>query len=227
MPSIEIRRLSPGDEHLLDNVADDVFDEAVDPVRLAACLASPGHLLFVALDHGQGVAQAAAMVHRHPDKASELYVDEIGVSPAWQRRGIATRIMDALLLPGAKRVARRPGLAPNWTMSPPGRFTLHARRQQGRRKPSSCMSTISTETADRLGVECLCACPRGTRPGYKNPGARPGFLSCGSAPIRICRLGQTAHRWSSGRPRQQQSLRTCRNCRNRCSDTRTGRSGSR
>ncbi len=100
MPSINIRRLQPGDEHLLDNVADEVFDEAVDPTRLAACLASPGHLLFVALDDGQVVAQAAAIIHRHPDKATELYVDEVGVSPAWQRRGIANLLMDALFAAG-------------------------------------------------------------------------------------------------------------------------------
>ncbi|MBB6465768.1 aminoglycoside 6'-N-acetyltransferase I [Aminobacter lissarensis] len=100
MPPIEIRRLRPVDEHLLDNVADDVFDEPVDDARLKACLASPGHLLFVALDDGQVVAQAAGMIHRHLDKPTELYVDELGVSPAWQRRGIANRLMDALFAAG-------------------------------------------------------------------------------------------------------------------------------
>ncbi|MBT1158932.1 GNAT family N-acetyltransferase [Aminobacter anthyllidis] len=127
MPSIEIRRLRSGDEHLLDTVADDVFDEPVDHARLTACLASPGHLLFVALDEGQVVAQAAAMVHRHPDKPSELYVDEVGVSPAWQRRGIANRLVDALFAAG-----RELGCAEAWLGTEPD--NLPARALYERRK---------------------------------------------------------------------------------------------
>ncbi|CAI2932337.1 protein of unknown function [Aminobacter niigataensis] len=44
MPSIEIRRLLPGDEVLLDNVAPPAPPE--------------GHMLFVARDDGRVVAQA-------------------------------------------------------------------------------------------------------------------------------------------------------------------------
>ncbi|WP_395449295.1 GNAT family N-acetyltransferase [Aminobacter sp. UC22_36] len=130
MPSIEIRRLQPGDEHLLDSVAADVFDEPVDAARLKACLASSGHLLFVALDDGQVVAQAAGMVHRHPDKPSELYVDEVGVSPAWQRRGIANLLMDALFAAG-----RELGCAEAWLGTEPD--NVPARALYERRKESA------------------------------------------------------------------------------------------
>lgn len=127
MPAIEVRRLHPGDERLLDTVAPEVFDETVDPARLKACLASPGHLLFVALDDGQVVAQAAGMIHRHVDKPSELYVDEVGVSPAWQRRGIANLLMDALFAAG-----REAGCAEAWLGTEPD--NLPARALYDRRK---------------------------------------------------------------------------------------------
>ena len=38
---VEIRRLGPGDGHVLDRVAAEVFDEPVRPDRLAAYLAQP------------------------------------------------------------------------------------------------------------------------------------------------------------------------------------------
>jgi ribosomal protein S18 acetylase RimI-like enzyme len=136
MPPIEIRRLGPGDERLLDTVAADVFDEPVDPLRLKACLASPGHLLFVALDDGQVVAQAAGMIHHHVDKPSELYVDEVGVSPAWQRRGIANLLMDALFAAG-----REAGCAEAWLGTEPDNLPARA-LYDGRKEPAEPVETF-------------------------------------------------------------------------------------
>lgn len=90
---VEILRLGPGDAHVLDRVAPEVFDEPVRADRLAAYLAEPGHVLFVALKDGEVVAQVACVIHRHPDKATELYVDEVGVTPALHRQGIAKRMV--------------------------------------------------------------------------------------------------------------------------------------
>jgi ribosomal protein S18 acetylase RimI-like enzyme len=93
----QIRQLTAGTaELLLQHVAPDVFDEPIDPARLAKYVAAPGHVMFLALDDGQVVGQLAAVMHHHPDKPAELYIDEVGVSPAWQRRGIARRLMDAI-----------------------------------------------------------------------------------------------------------------------------------
>ena len=92
--AIEIRRLGPEDAPILERIAADVFDEPVRPDRLAAYLAEPGHHLWVAIADGQVVAQAAAVVHRHPDKPTEFYVDEVGVTPALQRQGIARRMLE-------------------------------------------------------------------------------------------------------------------------------------
>jgi ribosomal protein S18 acetylase RimI-like enzyme len=97
---IEIKRLSERDAAILDRVADDVFDEAVDPKRLRTYLAAPGHLMLVALANGEVVGQVAAVIHRHPDKPTELYIDEIGVTPALQRQGLARRMLDEVFALG-------------------------------------------------------------------------------------------------------------------------------
>jgi aminoglycoside 6'-N-acetyltransferase I len=97
---VEIRQVGPGDAALFERVADDVFDKPVDPGRLAAYLAAPGHYMIVALHAGEIVGQVAAVIHRHPDKPTELYIDEVGVTPRLQRQGIARRMLDAMLALG-------------------------------------------------------------------------------------------------------------------------------
>ncbi|TPM30159.1 GNAT family N-acetyltransferase [Mesorhizobium sp. B2-3-4] len=94
--NVNIRRLYPGDDALVMRIAPDVFDEPVRPDRLAAYLAAPGHFMVVAFADGLVVGQCAAVIHRHPDKVSELYIDEVGVSPAFQRQGIARKMLDAM-----------------------------------------------------------------------------------------------------------------------------------
>ena len=106
---IETRRLTLADAALLDHVADGVFDEAIDPERVAAYLSEPGHLMLVALLDNEIVGQVAAVIHRHPDKPSELYIDEVGVAPLLQRRGIARRLLDEMFALG-----RQLGCAESW-----------------------------------------------------------------------------------------------------------------
>jgi aminoglycoside 6'-N-acetyltransferase I len=99
--TVVIRRVLPGDEALLERIADDVFDHPVDVAVLSRFLAAPGHHLVVALADGEVVGQAAAMLHRHPDgRPVELYVDELGVAPSHRRQGIARRLLDELLALG-------------------------------------------------------------------------------------------------------------------------------
>src|SRR5262245_33352485 len=97
---LEIRQVGPGDAGLFERVAVDVFDVPMDARRLAAYLAEPCHYMLVALLAGEVVAQVAAVVHRHPDKPTELYVDEVGVTPALQRQGIARKMLDRMFALG-------------------------------------------------------------------------------------------------------------------------------
>ena len=99
---IEIKRVRPGDEGLFARVAEAVFDAPVDPARLSAYLAEPGHHMIVALHADEIVGQVAAVVHRHPDKPAELYIDEVGVTPALQRRGIAGKMLDEMFALGKR-----------------------------------------------------------------------------------------------------------------------------
>jgi len=94
---IETRRVTVADAALFARVAPEVFDAAVDPARLPAYLAAPGHLMVVAMHEDKIVGQIAAVIHRHPDKATELYIDEVGVTPALQRRGIGHRLLREML----------------------------------------------------------------------------------------------------------------------------------
>src|SRR4051812_22589225 len=94
--TIEIRRLGPGDVAAFDRVAEDVFDHAIDRGRLAQYLATPGHYFIGAFALGEMVGQLAAVLHRHPDlRPVELYIDEVAVAPAFRRRGVAARMIDA------------------------------------------------------------------------------------------------------------------------------------
>ena len=118
---MEIRRLFPGDDALVMQVAEDVFDEPVRPDRLPAYLREPGHFMIVALADGLVVGQCAAVVHRHPDKVSELYIDEVGVSPAFRRQGIARKMLDAMFA-----IGREHGCEQAWVGTEPDNVAARA-----------------------------------------------------------------------------------------------------
>ena len=77
-----------------------MFDEPVDSKRLAAYLAEPGHYMIVAIADGVVIGQCAAVIHRHPDKVTELYIDEVGVAGGFRRQGVARRMLDAMFALG-------------------------------------------------------------------------------------------------------------------------------
>ncbi|MBA2398787.1 MAG: GNAT family N-acetyltransferase [Bradyrhizobium sp.] len=100
--TIDIVRLTPDNAALLARVADDVFDDEIVPQRLAAFLAEAGHLMLIAVDEDLVVGQVAAVVHRHPDQLTELYVDNLGVTPSHRRQGIGRRLIEEMLALGRK-----------------------------------------------------------------------------------------------------------------------------
>lgn len=98
--NFQIVRIIPETTALLENIADDVFDDAIKPDLLSAYLSDPKNFMFVAVADGQVVGQARGMHHLQPDRATELYVDNLGVCPAYRRQGIATALMKALIEAG-------------------------------------------------------------------------------------------------------------------------------
>ncbi len=98
-----IRRMKAGDEAAFHSIAPDVFDEPIDPARLHAYLREPGHLMVLAFDGDLIVGQCVGIIHRHPDKPTELYVDEVGTASTHLRMGIARLMLDELFAWGRER----------------------------------------------------------------------------------------------------------------------------
>jgi ribosomal protein S18 acetylase RimI-like enzyme len=94
--SFGVKRVGPGDEALFQRIAPDVFDEPIHAERMPTYLRTPGHLMVLALEEGVVVGQCAAVIHKHPDKPDELYIDEVGTASTHLRRGIATAIMNEM-----------------------------------------------------------------------------------------------------------------------------------
>lgn len=92
-----MRVLGPADGDLLTRVADGVFDHDVSPRWSAEFLADPRHHLAVALDEGVVVGMASGVHYVHPDKAPQLWINEVGVAPSHHRRGIGRQLIEALV----------------------------------------------------------------------------------------------------------------------------------
>jgi aminoglycoside 6'-N-acetyltransferase I len=107
-----VRLLEPGDVAVLARVAPEVLDRGVVPRLAAEFLADPRHHIAVAVDDGLVVAFASGVHYVHPDKPAELWINEVGVSPAHRRRGLGAAVVDALLDEG-----RRIGCVNAWVLT--------------------------------------------------------------------------------------------------------------
>ena len=99
--SIDVRLLHADDLSLLSSVAPDVFDDPIDAAACREFLRDPRHRLLVAIDAGTVIGFVSAVIYVHPDKPRpELWINEVGVAPGHQGRGIGRRLMDATLAAG-------------------------------------------------------------------------------------------------------------------------------
>jgi ribosomal protein S18 acetylase RimI-like enzyme len=94
---ITIRRLGPEDASVLTRVAEGVFDDKVKPGQVKRFLAAGSHEILVALSGDLVVGMITGVVHLHPDKNPQFWINEIGVGGDWQRRGIGTRMLRDML----------------------------------------------------------------------------------------------------------------------------------
>jgi ribosomal protein S18 acetylase RimI-like enzyme len=119
MTQITIRILGSNDRGVLDKVAPDVFDRDVDPRWSAQFFADRRHHIAVAIDESGTVVGMASGVHYvHPDKAPEMFINEVGVAPTHQGMRIGTRVMQALL-----DRARSIGCVTAWVLTSPTNAT--------------------------------------------------------------------------------------------------------
>jgi aminoglycoside 6'-N-acetyltransferase I len=98
---VNLTQITAANTHLLTRTAPDVFDEAIDPARLAAFVAADGHFMAVAMDGDVAIAQIRAMVQHQPDAPPVLYIDNLAVTDAYQSRGIGRSLVQSALAWGA------------------------------------------------------------------------------------------------------------------------------
>ena len=110
--AIEIVRLTPSNIALLNCVGEDVFDDDIVPAQAAAYAAAPGHMMLIALDGDLVVGQIAGMIHYGINHPPELYIDNLGVEPSHQRRGIAKSLLEQLV-----ELGRSQGCTQAWVLT--------------------------------------------------------------------------------------------------------------
>jgi aminoglycoside 6'-N-acetyltransferase I len=109
---LEIRTLRAGDAHVLRGVADGVFDAPIDDGLASEFLADPRHHLCVGIENGIVVGFASAVHYVHPDKPPQLWINEVGVSPSHQGRGVGKKVLSALLA-----IGRELGCSEAWVLT--------------------------------------------------------------------------------------------------------------
>lgn len=95
--TIDIVALSAANTSLLERVAVDVFDNAIDASQVDAFVADPRHVMFLALDGDLVVGMASAVEYFHPDKRPQMWINEVGVASTHRRRGIGRALTESLI----------------------------------------------------------------------------------------------------------------------------------
>jgi ribosomal protein S18 acetylase RimI-like enzyme len=134
-PGLSIRRLGPADEGLLER-AGPLFDGQPIPAVSTAFLNEPGHHLLVAMLAGEPVGFVTGVEMLHPDKGREMFLYELGVAEGFRRRGIATRLVEAL-----RRLAKEHRCYGMWVLADTGNAAALAtyRRAGGQAVPAGTM----------------------------------------------------------------------------------------
>jgi aminoglycoside 3-N-acetyltransferase I len=90
-----------------------LFDDPPQPEFVTRFLGSPGHHLLFAFDEaGRPVGFISGVELTHPDKGTEMFVNELGVDEAARNRGVGTSLVEALGV-----IARDAGCYGMWVIS--------------------------------------------------------------------------------------------------------------
>ena len=101
---IQVKLLDRDEADLLSQVAPEVFDDPIDPPVARAFLDDDRHHLAVAVEAGRIVGFVSAVLYLHPDKPRpELWINEVGVAPTHQGRGLGKAMLKLILQSGRQR----------------------------------------------------------------------------------------------------------------------------
>jgi ribosomal protein S18 acetylase RimI-like enzyme len=92
---LEIRRLG-ADDLALVHAAQHLFDSPPQADATRRFLNSTDHHLLLAFDDGRPVGFVSGAELTHPDKGTEMFLNELGVDEPFRRRGIARQLVNAL-----------------------------------------------------------------------------------------------------------------------------------
>jgi aminoglycoside 6'-N-acetyltransferase I len=108
-----IKLLGPNDFEYLNNVVENVFDDPIVPASAQEFLRDPRHRLVVAMDNDVIVGFVSSVIYIHPDKTPpELWINEVGVAPSHQGKGIGKSLMQRTL-----EEAKRSGCTEAWVLT--------------------------------------------------------------------------------------------------------------
>lgn len=91
----EIRRLTQADTALI--LASDAFDHRPRRDQTAGFLSNDNHEIVGAIHEGRLIGFASGVILLHPDKAPQFFISEVGVNEAHRKKGVATRLVTALI----------------------------------------------------------------------------------------------------------------------------------
>ena len=97
MFDVEIRRLTLAELARLSGAAEGVFEGDWDSDRIGRYVSTPGHIMIVAVNGSEVVGQVAAVLHHHPDRPVDLYIDDLVVGLGYRRRSLGRKLVQAMM----------------------------------------------------------------------------------------------------------------------------------
>ena len=100
---MKIITLKKNNAHLLNNIAKEVFDHKIDLSSLESFLECPRHIMLLAVEDDLVIGMVSAVEYFHPDKSSQLWINEIGVTSNQQNKKIGRQLINQVIELGKKR----------------------------------------------------------------------------------------------------------------------------
>jgi ribosomal protein S18 acetylase RimI-like enzyme len=110
-PGVRVRQAAPGDEGEVARFQA-AFDNRVLPGETRRFLEDERHHLLLGYVDDLPAGFLSAVEVFHPDKRSELFLNEVGVMEQARRRGVARALVDDL-----KRIGRERGCVSIWVLT--------------------------------------------------------------------------------------------------------------